>query len=107
MKIIKRNGAEESFDTAVSDFNQAMAYLVHLYGDPTHYVLSYTEASGRESTLLADPLAAEQYQADEVLHCQASWQELDTEGAGLSLNLSKQNGITLSVLFSQALQSLS
>lgn len=90
------NGQPVGTESAVSDFNQVMAYLTQLFGQPTQYVLSH---NGSSSDDLTSPLTAAQFSGEDVTGAQVFWNDLD--GAAVSLRLSSSYGGMLSVVFSQ------
>ena len=84
--------------TAVAWFDQTLAYLTELYGQPDSYTLS-----GDDEELTA-PLTAEQYTAEGVTACTAAWTGL--ENGRVTLRLADSYGLSLTVTFAPSAETL-
>lgn len=79
---------------AAADFNQMLAYLTQLYGEPTSCSMSL---SGSGDAVLTGPVTAQQLTAEGVTGCSAFWKELD--GGTVSLVLGSGYGGMITVSF--------
>ena len=84
--------------TAVEWFDQTLAYLTGLYGQPDSYTLSGDDEE------LAAPLTAEQYTAEGVTACTAAWTGL--ENGQVTLRLADSYGLSLTVTFAPGAEAL-
>lgn len=84
--------------TAVAWFDQTLAYLTELYGQPDSYTLSGDDEE------LAAPLTAEQYTAEGVTACTAAWTGL--ENGQVTLRLADSYGLSLTVTFAPSAETL-
>ena len=87
-------GENRNDEMAVSDFNQVLAYLTEIYGQPDRCELL---VDGASSETLAGSLTTEQFRTPGVSECYAVWNGL--EGATVSLTLNTAYGGSLFVTF--------
>ena len=90
----QREEAEDWPVRAAADFNQMLAYLTRLYGEPTSCALS---PGGSGDAALTGPVTAQQLTAEGVTGCSAFWKELD--GGTVSLVLGSGYGGMITVSF--------
>ena len=92
---------EGSIALAVDNFDQVLAYLTELYGEPDSYAL---ETDGREGEDLTAPLTAQQYTADGVYACSAHW--IGLENGRVTARLADTNGLSLIITFAPSTETL-